>query len=163
MEQHYKSGWVASPDQETQEVWTIPLDVNGGDFCADTSVVCLGNEVRLTLTGIRLEKLVGPDGIDTGVVVIDRSRVKENINGSPVLDSWVIYDGEDGEEVGIEIYTVDGRKVRIFLDRECRYTVQEIYEDSVRVEVKHVNSEDLGDAVLRAADMARIDLTLLNQ
>jgi len=160
MSSNYKTGWAAAPGQKTKMVWTIPLDAGQSFFDPEFIVGCLGNEVKLTLTGLKLDKLVDPDGIDTGVVVIDRSRVKEHVNGNPVFDSWVIYNSEDGAEIGIEFDAATGGTIRIFLDPNYRFTVQALLGERVRVEVKRVKSADLDQVVLQAAGMEKIDLRL---
>jgi len=158
MNKSYMSGWVTISGNRAKAVRTIPLDADYWGFDAEMTQERLGSEVRLTLTGIKLKPLIGSNGIDTGVIVVDLGAVKEFVDGHPVLDTWVIYSGKGGSEVGVQIDVPNGRTIRIFSSADDRYIVQEVRGDFVKEEVNDVSCFFLGEIVLGLAGVEKIDL-----
>ena len=158
MKKHYESGWVAIPGNSAMAVRTIPLNASWYEFDAEIASDQLGNAVRLALTGLRVEPLIGTDGTECGMLVLDLSRVSEFVDGHPVFDTWVICNGSNGAEVGIQIKAPNDQTIRIFSSASDTYIVQSVRHEFVIAETEGVSGVRLGETVMRLTELTALEL-----
>jgi hypothetical protein len=158
MKKHYRTGRVCIDGNNVREMRTIPLNASWKVFDAETAAEVLGDAVRLTLTGLKVRRLLSADGGESEVVFVDLSGVKEFVDGHPVFDFQVIYEGWEGPEVGIEIVTPNGRTIRVFSSARDAYIVQAVGHEFVITETEGVPGSRLGETVMRLAKMTAIEL-----